>query len=121
MKEDKKIEILEAIIFLVSIIAVCVIFVVGFIPKASAQTTWTFVKNDTIVSSNIRVTEYTKRDGSLCIKAKWCDKAVTVSQKDGNAILEGDTAAVIIVTYKVDGYTITEPKKVIAINMRRGR
>jgi len=111
----KKEKILIAIVFVATMIAAV------YVNFCQAQTMWTPVKSDTIVSSNISVVEYTKRDGGLGIKAKWCGKAVNISQKDGNAILEGDDAAVVLVTYKIDGRTVVEPKKIIAVNMRRGR
>lgn len=81
-----------------------------------AQNQWELIKSDTIMSDNISVKEYTKRNGDTGIKATWCGKAVTISYKDGDNILEGGQKAIILCTYKVDGREITLPKKVICVN-----
>lgn len=98
-----------------------VLFVAAFLGTTSAQSTFVEVKRDTVTSNYIDVIEYTKKDGSKGIKAKWCGKAVAIAYKDGDSILEGDDAAVVLATYKVDGRTVVEPKKIIAVNMRMGR
>ena len=119
MKSER---IINAINLIVCVIAGAFVLYLCFaVCTANAQTTWTEVKRDTVMSENIHVQEYTKKDGTMGIKAQWCGKAVSVSYKDGDAILEGDDAAVVLVTYKVDDRTVVEPKKIIAVNMRRGR
>ena len=77
------------------------------------------VKRDTlIVTGDCDVIEYVKKDGTTGIKAKWAGYAVKISQKDGDAILEGDDAG-LVVEYWNDGEVIVN--KIIAVNMRRGR
>lgn len=119
MKNKRIINAINVVVFVIA--GAFILYLCFAVCTANAQTTWTEVKRDTIMSKNIHVQEYTKKDGTMGIKAQWCGKAVSVSYKDGDAILEGDDAAVVLVTYKVDGRTVVEPKKIIAVNMRRGR
>lgn len=77
------------------------------------------VKRDTlIVTDDCHVQEYVKKDGSMGMKARWAGYAVNISYKDGNAILEGDDAG-LIVEYWNDGEIIVN--KIIAVNMRRSK
>ena len=118
-KNEEKIENVINLINLVILIAASIFIAYVGVCAAHGQTVWQEVKRDTIFSDQIKVIEYEKRDGTLALKCTWCGKSVASTQKDLNSIMEGDDRAVIIVTYNVDGFLICEPKKVIAVNMRR--
>lgn len=76
------------------------------------------IRNDTIVSNSVNIIEYTNKQGKLDYKAKWSGKSLNISNKDGNAILEGDDACIILVTYNIEGCEVIMPKKVIARKLR---
>lgn len=79
------------------------------------------VRKDTVVSNSVNVIEYTNRNGKLDYKAKWSGKSINISDKDANAILEGDDPAVVLFTYKVEGTTVIVPKKIVARKLRSNK
>lgn len=79
------------------------------------------VRKDTVVSNSVNVIEYTNKNGKLDYKAKWSGKSLNISDKDANAILEGDDAAIILVTYNIEGREIVLPKKIIARKLRNNQ
>ena len=79
------------------------------------------VRKDTVVSNAVSVMEYTNRQGKLDYKAQWSGRAINISNKDGNAILEGDDACIILVTYNIEGREVIMPKKIIARKLRNNQ
>lgn len=124
MKNEKRIErVINTVNFIVCIIAaLSVLYLCFAVCTADAQTVRYVEKKEILYRDTLNVTgmahveEYVKRDGSIGIRANWCGYSVRISKKDGNAILEGDDAGLVVEHWN-DGEVIVN--KIIAINMRR--
>lgn len=58
------------------------------------------VKRDTILATGyVHVDEYVTKSGNNSFKAKWCGKAINISKKVAEDILNGSDAYVIVCRY----------------------